>query len=298
MPSRAGQTSDLKSDAMAGLWPAAGEQRGASRPAVVVTGASVGIGLALARQFLKKGHNVVLVARGEARLAAAAETMRQAVGDHLSVLAVPLDVTREDAYAELVQRLGADGLHVDVLINNAGFGLGGAFADQARDAVDNLVVLNVATLTRLVHQAIADMRQRGRGHIINIASLGGYGPGPYQAAYYASKAYVLSLSEALAYELAGSGIHVSVAAPGPVDTEFHAQMGASRSYYRLLLPSHSPEQVAASIYRGYRLGLRVIVPGVVNRIMAIVLRVIPHPIAVPMIGWLLKPRGGDAADEH
>lgn len=290
------QTVDLDPSALA--MPIAAEQLPASRPAVVVTGASSGIGLAIARKFLEKGHNVVLVARGEALLAAAAESLRLAAVDNLAVVAIPLDVTRADAYAELAQRLIAHGLHVDILINSAGMGLGGAFADQAMDELDRLIALNVAAVTRMVHHAIADMRQRGTGHIINVASLGGYVPGPYQAAYYASKAFVLSLSEALAHELSGSGIRVSVVAPGPVETGFHAAMGADNALYRLLLPSHSPEQVAASIYLGYRLGLRAIVPGVLYRLMGLALRVMPHPIAVPMIGWLLKPRENRATDDR
>lgn len=271
---------------------AAGGHHG-SQPAVVVTGASEGLGLALARKFLEKGHNVVLLARGNERLAAAVEAMRQVARSGQLVVAISLDVTREDAYAELECQLVAGGLHVDVLVNNAGMGLSGPLADHSLRDVDALVALNIAALTRLTRQAIADMRKRGHGHIINVASLGGYVPGPYQAAYYASKAYVLSLSEAVACELAGSGIGVSVVAPGPVDTGFHAAMGAQNALYRLLLPSCSPEQVAASTYRGYRLGLRVIVPGVLNRLMVVALRLTPHPIAVPITGWLLSPRDRD-----
>ncbi len=282
----------------ASLTRSTAERYGAGRPAVVVTGASQGIGLALARKFSEKGHNVVLVAREQARLAAAAEILRRPAGSGQVVRAIALDVTHEEAYADLVQRLSIDGFYVDVLINNAGVGLGGAFAEQALDDVEKLLSLNVAALTRLTHQAIADMHERGHGHIINVASLGGYVPGPYQAAYYASKAYVLSLSEALAHELAGSGIRMSVVAPGPVDTGFHAQMGAARALYRLMLPSLSPERVAASIYRGYRLGLRVIVPGVLNRAMGVALRIMPHPIAVPMTSWLLKPRAHGTTDDR
>jgi len=278
----------------ASLTRSTAERYGAGQPVVVVTGASQGIGLALARKFSEKGHNVVLVAREQARLAAAAEILRRPAGSGQVVRAIALDVTHEEAYADLVQRLFVDGFYVDVLINNAGMGLCGAFAEQSNHDVERLIGLNIGALTRLTHQAIADMRQRGRGHIINVASLGGYVPGPYQAAYYASKAYVLSLSEALAHELAGSGIRISVVAPGPVDTGFHAQMGAARALYRLMLPSLSPERVAASIYRGYRLGLRVIVPGALNRAMSVALRLIPHPIAVPMIGWLLRPRALEA----
>lgn len=295
MPAPIVEVIDLEAGARASL--AAAPPRGASKPAVVVTGASAGIGLALARKFLEKGHNVVLLARGQERLSVAAEGLRQVAGNDRKVIAISLDVTGESAYALLLQQLCSSGWHVDVFINNAGLGLGGAFADQSVEAVDSLVALNVAAVTRLVHHAIADMRQRGGGHIINVASLGGCVPGPYQAAYYASKAFVLSLSEALTQELAGSGIRVSVVAPGPVDTGFHAAMGARTALYRLLLPSSSPEQVAASVYRGYRLGLRVIVPGMLSRIMMVALRVMPHPISVPMIGWMLKPRGWGASSD-
>lgn len=263
---------------------------GATLPAVVITGASEGIGLALARRFVGKGHNVVLVARGEERLTDAVDRLRDLARSDRVIVGVALDVARADAFTDLADKLAVNGLHLDVLINNAGIGLGGAFDEHPVKDIDALLALNIAALTRLMHGAIADMRRHGRGHIINMASLGGYVPGPYQAAYYATKAYVLSLSEAVAHELKGSGIRVAVVAPGPVDTDFHEQMGADSARYRLLLPSHSPEQVAASVYRGYRLGLRVIVPGIINRAMGLVVRIMPHPIAVPMMSFLLKPR--------
>jgi short-subunit dehydrogenase len=262
----------------------------ATRGAVLVTGGSEGIGLALARHFLEKRHSVVLVARHEARLGAALEALWNAKPKGCALVAVAQDVIEDDAYGTLVQRLAAEGLHIDILINNAAMGLGGTFASHEPAAIDRLVALNIAAQSRLMHGAIQDMRRRGCGHIINMASLGGYVPGPYQAAYYASKAYAISLSEAVDAELRGSGVRVSVVAPGPVDTDFHASMGAEDAYYRRLLPSMTPEQVAASVYRGYRLGLCVIVPGMLNRIMGVALRVLPHPIAVPLTGWLLKPR--------
>ncbi len=262
-------------------------------PAVVVTGASEGIGLALARRFIEKGHSVVLVARGEAGLTAAVQRLSPLKAPGRTVSFVVLDVTRHDAYGQLVAELAKNNLFIEVLVNNAGMGLAGSFASHTSSEVDDLVRLNVAAVSRLMHAAIADMRARGHGHIINVASLGGYVPGPYQAAYYASKAYVISLSEAVDAELRGSGVRVSVVAPGPVDTGFHKSMGADDAFYRRLLPSMTPDQVARSVYRGYRLGLRVIVPGLVNRFMSVAVRVLPHPIVVPLIGWLLKPRGRD-----
>lgn len=263
-----------------------------TRPAVVVTGASEGIGLAIARAFVVHGHQSVLVARDAVRLGAAVTSIADAVPGGGAASAVALDVTREDAYGVIARHLEGRGLHVDVLINNAGAGLGGDFAGHSIDEIDRLIALNVSSLTRMMRAAISDMKGRGRGHVINMASLGGYVPGPYQAAYYASKSYVMSLSEAVAQETRGTGIRISVVAPGPVDTGFHADMGADQALYRWLLPSLSPDRVAASVYRGYRMGRRVIVPGIANSIMAVALRVMPHVLSVPLTGWLLRPRAG------
>lgn len=262
----------------------------ATVPATVITGASDGIGLALARMFLSKGHTVVAVARNRERLAAAVFGLEPLTRANQYVRALPLDVTDADAAAQITGMLADHGLHLDVLINNAGIGLGGPFARQAPTDIERLVALNIAALTRLTHAAIATMLPAGRGHIINMASLGGYAPGPNQAAYYASKAYVISLSEALSSELAGSGVKVTVVAPGPVDTGFHAGMQADRAYYRRLLPASTADDVAAATYRGYRLGLRVVVPGIFNRGLLPAMRLLPHTLLVPLTGWLLAQR--------
>ena len=268
------------------------DDRKETQPAVVITGASDGIGLALARRFLSARHSVVLVARGEARLAAAVQTLGPAVATGCQLVPLALDVTDAAAPEVLALTLARNRLHLGVLINNAGLGLAGPFAGQAIDDVSRLIELNIAAVTRLTHWAIADMSERATGHVINIASLGAYVPGPNQAAYYASKAYVMSLSEALAEEQKATGIRISVALPGPVDTGFHADMGADGALYRRLLPSMSSSAVAASIYRGYRFGLRVIVPGIFNRLLALAMRATPHPIAVPLTGFLLATRSG------
>jgi hypothetical protein len=134
------------------------------------------------------------------------------------------------------------------------------------------------------------MLARARGGVLNVASLGGLAPGPYQAAYYASKAYVISLSEAVGYETAGSGVRLSVLAPGPVDTGFHAAMGAEHSFYRQLIFPLSPEATARAAYHGYVLGWRLIVPGLMNKVLAVALRILPHTALLPLIGWLLRPR--------
>jgi short-subunit dehydrogenase len=134
------------------------------------------------------------------------------------------------------------------------------------------------------------MRLRGRGGLLNLASLGGYTPGPYQAAYYASKAYVISLTEAIAAETAGEGVRACALAPGPVDTAWHERAGAETALYRSLVPPASAASVARAGYLGYLLGLRVVVPGLLNPFLALALKLLPHRLMVPFIAWLLKPR--------
>ena len=264
-------------DAVAGL-----------RPVVVVTGASRGIGLAIARRFARAGRDVALVARDQEELDRAAT----AIAAEFAVAAIPIaiDVMDERAPLTLDERLAANGCYLDVLVNNAGTGLAGRFDSHTEADVVRLLELNMTALTRLMHHALPRMIARGRGGVLNIASLGGLVPGPYQAAYYASKAYVVSLTEAVGFEIRGQGVRLSVLAPGPVETGFHADMGAEHSPYRYLILPVSPETAATSAYRGYVLGRRLIVPGLMNKVLAPFLRVLPHAILLPLIGWLLWPR--------
>jgi uncharacterized protein len=255
------------------------------KPAVVITGGSRGIGLAFARVFLAWKHTVVIVARNEVELAGAAKFLAAAPGQ---LHALVCDVTAKDAPAKISEALARFGCYLDVLVNNAAAGLSGPVVDYPASELDALVDVNIAALTRLTRAALPDMIARGDGGILNIASLGGAVPGPNQAAYYASKAYVISLTEALAAEASGRGVRISVVAPGPVATGFHAAMHADRARYRRLLPELSADQVAGSSYRGFTLGQRVIVPGILYRIFYFSLRLLPHPVSVPLTGWLLK----------
>lgn len=257
-------------------------------PVVVVTGASRGIGRALAARFAAAGRDVVLIARSRTELEAAAEALRQ--GARGRVLALALDVSDTDAPARIDQFLDENRAYLDVLVSNAAIGLAGNFETSTPEAVDRLVSLNVAALTRLMRHALPAMKARGRGGILNIASLGGGVPGPYQAAYYASKAYVISLSEAVAAESAGSGVRICVVVPGPVETGFHAAMGAETARYRWLLPAMGVERVARSAYTGFLIGRRVVRPGLLTPLMAAALRILPHDLTVPLIAWLLDNR--------
>lgn len=268
--------------------PAAMASVAGRQPAVVVTGGSRGIGLALARAFRETHPNIVLVARNADQLERAAAELGG--GTSSTVLTLAQDVTEPEAPERLERWLNEHNLYLDVLVNNAGIGLSGAFDSHDGDAIDRLIALNITAVTRLMRHALPAMRARGRGGILNVASLGGLVPGPYQAAYYASKAYVISLTEAVASETAGQGVRICALALGPVDTGFHAAMNAQASFYRQLLPALTPERAARAGYLGYRLGRRVIVPGVLNTLMAVSLRILPHGITVPLTAWLLSPR--------
>lgn len=260
-------------------------------PAAVITGGSRGIGLAFARVFIGEGHTVLLVARNSDALANAAKAL-QPTGTG-RVFTLVCDVTSGDAIANIETALTQSGCYLDILINNAAMGASGPFAEASLEDLETLMALNIAALTRLTRHATTGMIARGRGGILNIASLGGVVPGPYQAAYYASKAYVMSLTEALAAELSGRGVRISVVAPGPVETRFHAAMGADRALYRTLLPGLTPDHVARRSFYWFMLGQRVIVPGLLYQFFYVTLRVMPHPLSVLLTGWLLKnpPRG-------
>ncbi|MDX2289987.1 MAG: SDR family NAD(P)-dependent oxidoreductase [Hyphomicrobiaceae bacterium] len=256
-------------------------------PAVVVIGGSAGIGLAIAQRFASAGHVVAIVGRDPDKLAAAVATLAAAPGRPIHSIA--LDVTDLSATRALDEALGAASLYADIVVLSAGTGLSGPFLAEEPETIDALLRLNVAATSRLLRHYSAQLVARGRGGIITIASLGGFVPGPYQAAYYASKAFQVSLSLALAEELSGQGVRVAVVAPGPVDTSFHAAMEADGALYRRLLPSMSPEAVAASVYRGYRFGNRLIVPGLLNWAVARMSGLIPHRLMVMLVAKLLWP---------
>jgi short-subunit dehydrogenase len=259
------------------------------RPFTVVTGGSEGIGLALARRFAGAGNDLLLIARRPEPLQAAADQIR--AESRVEVATAAIDVSAPSAIAALEAALAARGGYADVLINGAGIGFAGRFGEQPPEGLAQLVDLNVRALTMLSRHFLSGMRVRGRGGILNLASLGGYVPGPNQAAYYASKAYVLSLSEALAAETAGEGVRICALAPGPVDTQFHARMGAEGALYRTVLPPASAAAVARAGYLGFALGWRVTIPGLINPFLLLAMRVMPHRLVIPIVGWLLQPRG-------
>jgi short-subunit dehydrogenase len=262
------------------------------RPATVITGASEGVGRALAFRFAQQGHDLLLIARNEVRLQAAAAEIRKTHDVRVETLA--LDVTAETAPADIERHLSNLGLYADVLVNNAGVGASGPYAEEDSAAIEAVLALNVMALARLMRHFLPAMRLRRRGGILNLASLGGMVPGPNQAVYYASKSFVLSLSEAVAAEVAADGVRVCAVAPGPVGTRFHAKMDAESAFYRRFMLSLSPETVAWWAYRGLSLGARVVVPGLLNTVLAVFLRILPHRLVIPVVGLLLRTRSPEA----
>ncbi len=255
-------------------------------PAVVITGGSSGIGLALAHEFAKRADAVVLIARTQSRLDQAAAAL---AANHPSVRIhqLRLDIGRPEAVDVVAAWLAEKRLYCDVLVNNAGVGQSGPFSASAPGGLDTLIATNVAAVARLTRAMLPGMLARGRGGILSVASLGALIPGPHQAAYYASKSFVVSLSEAIRSEIAGCGVRVAVVLPGPVETRFHARMDAEGALYRHFLKAASPERVAMQAVRGYRLGRGLIAPGIVPTLAIAVLRIVPHAITVPVVRWLL-----------
>ena len=224
-----------------------------TRPALIVTGGSDGIGHAIARELSGSDRTTVLIARHKDRLERAAEGIRKDTG--ATCLMLPLDVRRPDTPEQIRALLAAHDLYADILVNSAGIGTTGEFQSEVAENIDAVTDLNVTALTRLTRAFMPDMLVRGRGGIINIASLGGFLPGPYQAAYYATKAHVISLTRAIAWENRGRGVRITTVAPGPVNTEFHARAHGETSLYRRILPGVAPETVARATRRGYALSL-------------------------------------------
>ncbi len=242
------------------------------RPITVITGASAGIGVALARVFARNGHELALVARREDRLRALADEIA-ATGTR-KPLVIVADLQRNDAARVIGEALAAQGAEPQYVVNNAGFGLMGHASSRDRDEQLAMIDVNVRSLTEL-SLAFVDSLARQRGGLLNVGSVAGYLPGPGMAVYYASKAYVLSFSEALHSELKLRGVRVTVLCPGPVPTEFAARAGVKGKLAPDFL-SQSPERVAELGYRGLMRGQRVVIPGLTNKLVTFLIRIVPR----------------------
>src|SRR3954451_848338 len=249
------------------------------RPVTLITGASAGVGTAVAHEFAGQGHELLLIARGEQRLAELADAI--AAQGHKRPLMLPVDLTAPDAVGRITDALATLDVEPDTVVNNSGFGLVGAAAKLDVAEQLGMIDLNVRVLTDL-SLAFVETLQRRRGGILNVASVAGFLPGPGMAIYYASKAYVLSFSEALHRELKPRGVRVTVLCPGPVPTEFQARAGVHNERYPSLL-TQTPEQVAQAGYRGLMTGRRLVVPGIGNKLITFLLRAAPRGVAAASV---------------
>jgi len=232
----------------------------------LITGASSGIGYELARCFARDRTNLVLVARDEPKLQKIAEELR--AGSGITVKVIRADLARAVAPAEVYRETQKEGITVDYLVNNAGFGLLGFFLETDLQAELDMMQVNMTSLVHLTKLYLQDMRKQGSGGVLNVASTAAFQPGPLMCIYYASKAFVLSFTEAIANELHGTGIIVTALCPGPTATDFQrrANIEGIRLVKSKLLRSMTSQEVAEIGYRGFLNGRVVVTPGVVNKI--------------------------------
>jgi short-subunit dehydrogenase len=249
----------------------------------LVTGASAGLGHDFATLLAADGHDLVLVARRRDRLDALAAALAER--HHIRAFPLALDLADAGAPERVRAEIERRGLTIDVLVNNAGVGRTGAFAQSPPATELGMVQLNVTALVHLTSLLLPGMIARGRGRILNVGSTAGFVPGPFMATYYATKAFVNSFSEALAYELDGTGVTVTLSCPGATATEFAQLAGNDRSLLFRLGAADSL-RVAREAYQAMRAGRRMIVHGVSNKLTVQSLRVSPRAAALAITARL------------
>jgi uncharacterized protein len=253
----------------------------------LITGASAGIGTELARVFASNGHRVALTARREDRLIALATEIAAAGG--AAPIVIPCDLQQVDAGDKIATALATEGVEVEYVVNNAGFGLFGLAIKRDRVQQLDMIALNIRALTDLSLR-FSDQLIKNRGGILNLASVAGFLPGPGMAVYYASKAYVLSFTEALRAELAPQGVRVTVVCPGPVPSEFQARAGFAPGFDSTIL-NVMPAEVARQAYRGLMANKRAVLPGLGIKMVPFLLRLFPRSfILAAVAGFQLRKR--------
>jgi uncharacterized protein len=246
----------------------------------LITGASAGIGTELARVFASKGHRVALVARRAERLAALASEIRTAGG--AAPIVIPCDLAQPDCGDRIAEALTSSGVEVEYIVNNAGFGLFGRAIQRDRSSQLEIIAVNIRALTDLSLR-FSDHLIRHRGGLLNVGSIAGFLPGPGMAVYYASKAYVLSFTEAMRAELAPHGVRVTVLCPGPVPSEFQARAGFRPGYDSAIL-NVSPADVARQAYQGLMANKRAVLPGLGIKVVPFLLRLFPRSFILGAVG--------------
>lgn len=253
----------------------------------LVTGASAGIGRELAREFAAGGYDLVAVARREERLRELADELDDAHGTAVEI--VTMDLARPNAVADLESAVNELDVEIRALVNNAGIGSYGRFHATDPERERDQVQLNVVTLMEATRRFLPAMVERDDGKVLNVGSLAGFQPGPRMAGYYASKAYVNSFSEAIAEELRGTGVDVTVLCPGPVHTEFQERADMEDSTVGGTF-SHSVEDVARAGYRGVHRGKPVVIPGLSMKLLYLASRLSPRFLLRRGVHWINSDR--------
>jgi short-subunit dehydrogenase len=262
--------------------------RPGSGQTALVTGASGGIGVDLADCFARDGYDVVVTARSQAALEQVAARLAR---EH-SIAATPIacDLAEVGGARKLAQAVAASGLRVDVLVNNAGYGHAGPFTSSDLETQVGMIDLNVRALVELTHLYWDAMRERRRGGVLNVASTAAFQPGPFMAVYYASKAFVLSFSEALWEEARGTGVKVSCLCPGPTLSGFRARAGTDKTKLAAAARQVPSMPVAEAGYRAFQNDERVVVTGARNRLVAQLVPMLPRRTVLRMVRELQSPR--------
>ncbi len=260
-----------------------------TKPTALITGASGGIGLELAKLFARDGHDLALVARSHDKLKVIADGLEKTYGIQVKYCAKDLAVSSTPD--EIFQSIKSEMIEIDVLVNNAGFGWLGEFADmELADALE-MIQVNITSLTHLTRLLLPEMLQRKHGKILNVASTAAFQPGPLMAMYYASKAYVLNFSFALSEELQGTGVTVTTLCPGPTSTGFGQRAGFTKEKLLGGVLSMDASVVALKGYRGLMSGKRVIIPGWKNWIGIQIVRFLPRSLLGKLIKIFQQKRG-------
>lgn len=266
--------------------PAANPQK----PAALITGASGGIGLELARLCAKGGYDLILVARNQAKLE---EITKYLSGMYaIRVELIVADLADQEAAAAIADEIGRRGLTVAVLINNAGFGDWGLFGRASLERQLEMIQVNVVALTHLTRLLLPGMVHRRQGRILNVASTAGFAPGPLMAVYYATKAYVISFSEAIGNELKGTGVTVTALCPGPTQTGFAERAGMQHSNLFSSPTVMQPAPVAEAGYRGMMRGRAIVIPGITNKLLIQSIRIAPRALLRAITRWFQEGRTG------
>ncbi len=253
----------------------------------LITGASMGIGLELARCFAEGGYDLVLTARSAEALDRIAQDF---AGKYkVSVAAMPADLGEIGAGAKLAKALDGRGLKVDVLVNNAGYGVAGAYGGSDLAAEMGMIDLNIRALAELTHIYWPRMLAARRGGVLNVASTAAFQPGPLMAVYYASKAFVLSFSEALWKEAEGTGVHVSCLCPGPTESNFRERAGTGKTKLTNLGTPMTSAVVARLGYRGFQKNRRVVVTGARNKMLATLAPFLPRATLLGIVHNMQSP---------